>query len=74
MNTLEYKARNEHDLHVLCDICKEYKCDIDAMQGNRIVDAKSILGLYTLNICNTITLKLHGSDADVDSIKRRLFI
>lgn len=42
-------------------VCK-FDSDIDAYSGRYIVDAKSILGLYTLDLSKNIDIKIHTED------------
>ena len=38
--------------------------DVDLVQGRYIVDAKSIMGIFALDILSPITLKAHTEDAE----------
>lgn len=44
-------------------VCK-FDSDVDAYSGRYIVDAKSILGLYTLDLSNNINIKIHTEDEE----------
>lgn len=39
------------------------KCDIDVLAGRYLVDAKSIMGLFSLDLAKPVTVQVHG-DAD----------
>lgn len=43
-----------------------YYASIDAVQGRYIVDAKSILGLYSLNLLEPITIQVYKGDLTKD--------
>lgn len=38
--------------------------DVDLMQGRYTIDAKSIMGIFSLNLRSPITLIAHTDDAD----------
>ena len=39
-------------------------CDVDVLSGRYVVDAKSIMGLFSLDLSQPVQVKVHGSDAD----------
>ena len=41
-----------------------YASDVDLISGSRTVDAKSIIGVFSLDISNPITLQVSGKDED----------
>ncbi|MDD4372158.1 MAG: HPr family phosphocarrier protein [Anaerostipes sp.] len=44
-----------------------FQSDIDLVSGRYIVDAKSIMGIFSLNLSSPITLIVYG-DEEVDAI------
>lgn len=39
-------------------------CDIDVVSGRYVVDAKSLLGMFSLDPTKPVLVQLHGTDAD----------
>lgn len=39
-------------------------CDIDVVSGRYIIDAKSIMGLFSLDLAKPIKVEIHGTDDD----------
>ena len=39
-------------------------CDVDGLSGRYALDAKSIMGLFSLDLSQPVQVKVHGSDAD----------
>ena len=37
-------------------------CDIDVRSGRYLVDAKSIMGLFSLDLAKPVTVEVHGSE------------
>lgn len=54
-------------LNKVCDILKfisltsKCKCDVIAKSGHFTVDAKSLLGLYSLNLTNPVVVEFYGT-------------
>ena len=48
-----------------------YSSDVDLISGNRTVDAKSIIGVFSLDISKPIMLQASGKDEDavIESVK-----
>ncbi len=41
--------------------------DIDLISGRYVIDAKSVMGLFTLDLSKDIIVKIHTSDTDIIS-------
>lgn len=39
-------------------------CEVDVLSGRYVVDGKSIMGLFSLDLSHPVTVRLHGSDGD----------
>jgi len=53
----------------LCAELYFFKPDVDAIQGKYIVDAKSIMGLFSLDLTRSITLRIHKESVTDKQIK-----
>ena len=51
------------------NICSKQSFDIDLISGRYVVDAKSIMGIFSLNLVDIMTLRIH-----TDSDKAKSFI
>ena len=49
----------------LSKIANKFEQDIDIVTGRYIIDAKSILGIFSLNLWNPVTIVLHSDDQEV---------
>lgn len=45
-------------------IVNRFPCDVDLSSGRYVVDAKSIMGLLSLDLSEPVTVTLHCADAD----------
>ena len=50
---------------------RKYDSEIDLSSGRYIVDAKSIMGIFSLDLMNPITMTFHNDNCDdiIDSLK-----
>ena len=58
LNTIERVKR-------FSEIVLKYECDIDVIRGRYVIDAKSIIGLFTLDISKPVEIHIHSTDKEV---------
>ena len=48
-----------------------YDGDVDLVSGRYVIDAKSIMGLFSLDLSKPINIQVHGDNPDtlIDSLK-----
>jgi len=46
-------------------IALSYEEDIDIIKGRYVIDAKSILGIFSLDISKPVKIKIHSDDISV---------
>ena len=49
------------------DITK-FDYDFDLVSGRYVIDAKSIMGIFSLDLSKPIDLKIHAEDTNVDAV------
>lgn len=58
--TLKFNSMKDiEDFHRVA--CK-MNCDVDALKGSYIVDAKSFMALLTMDYSTPLTIKIHSND------------
>ena len=45
----------------------KFDCDFDLVSGRYVIDAKSIMGIFSLDLSKSIDLTIHG-EGDIDAI------
>ena len=63
MNTVMIRLSSIQDVRNFVDTVTKYNIDIDLSSGRYIVDAKSIMGIFSLDLMSPITLTAHCEDA-----------
>ena len=53
------------------NLLANYDCDFDLISGRYVIDAKSIMGIFSLDLSKPITLNIHGAD-DLDKVLEAL--
>ena len=69
MQTCKIKLTSIQDVREFVDIVTGYNIEIDLSSGRYVVDAKSIMGIFSLDLMNEITLTAHTDDVG-DLFKR----
>ena len=48
------------------------KYDYDLVSGRYVIDAKSIMGIFSLDLSKSIDLNIHADDSEIDKILETL--
>ena len=64
MKTVTIKLTMPEDVKNFVNIVNRYPYDIDLRSGRHVVDAKSILGIFSLDLSKPITLEIFEDNCD----------
>ncbi len=64
MRTITIKLSLTEDIKDFVRITSKYNYDIDLRSGRYIIDAKSILGIFSLDLSKPIDLDIHADNCD----------
>ena len=64
MTTTTIRLKTFGDVQEFVNILMKFGYDIDLVSGRYIVDAKSIMGIYSLDLTKPIELQAHTDDAE----------
>ena len=64
MKTATIKLSSIEAVRNFVDVVRKYDCEIDLSSGRYLVDAKSIMGIFSLDLSKPIELNAHTDDAD----------
>jgi len=53
-----------NDIKAFVNIVNKYEFDVDLTSGRYVVDAKSIMGIFSLDLSKPIKVDVHTDDAD----------
>lgn len=64
MKSVSIKLSTVQDIRDFVNITATIDEDIDLSSGRYVVDAKSIMGIFSLDLLSDITLTVHADNAD----------
>ena len=64
MKSVDIKLSSIADVRNFVDTVSKYDIDIDLSSGRYIVDAKSIMGIFSLDLLKPIKLTAHSDNTD----------
>lgn len=64
MKSFYIKLREINDVYALVNILVGYNGDVDLESGRYVVDGKSLLGIFSLDLRKPVKLTYHKGDAD----------
>ena len=68
------KLKTIDDVKEFVNICSKYDMDIDVKQGKFTVDGKSILGIFSLNLIEGLSVYILTPDEKIaEDFKRKIF-
>ena len=49
-------------------VISDYKCDMDLQYGSYIIDARSIMGIFSLDLTKPVDLNINGRENEAQEI------
>ena len=69
MKTVQILLNTINDVKCFVNAVSKYDYDVDLISGRYAIDAKSIMGIFSLDLSKPIDLNIHADNAaDVDTI------
>ena len=62
MKTLNILLKSINDVKDFVNIVSKYSYDVDLTSGRYVVDAKSIMGIFSLDLSKPIKVEIHTDD------------
>lgn len=67
MKTLQISLNSIDKVKSFVNDITKFDCDFDLVSGRYVIDAKSIMGIFSLDLSKAITLNVHA-DEDANEI------
>ncbi len=67
MQTVQISLNSIDKVKSFVNTLTKFDCDFDLVSGRYVIDAKSIMGIFSLDLSKPIDLNIHASE-DMDSI------
>ena len=68
MRTCNIMLNTINDVKVFVNTVSKYDFDVDLISGRYAIDAKSIMGIFSLDLSKPIDLNIHAEDTNVDAV------
>lgn len=62
MKTVKVKLDSIDKVKAFVNTLTKFDCDFDLISGRYVIDAKSIMGIFSLNLSDAIDLNIHATD------------
>lgn len=67
MKTVQISLNSIDKVKAFVNEIGKFDCDFDLVSGRYVIDAKSIMGIFSLDLSKPIDLNIHATE-DMDSI------
>ncbi len=74
MKNLLIKFQNEYTVPNFVKLISPIDADFELRQSNFILDAKSLMGIYSLDFTKPITLRVDNFSGDIDTLLKDYII
>lgn len=68
MKTLKISLNSIDKVKAFVNEISKFDCDFDLVSGRYVIDAKSIMGIFSLDLSKAIDLNIHAEGATLDAI------
>lgn len=72
MKTLKISLNSIDKVKAFVNEISKFDCDFDLVSGRYVIDAKSIMGIFSLDLSKSIDLNIHADDNEIDKILETL--
>ncbi|NLJ90355.1 MAG: HPr family phosphocarrier protein [Clostridiales bacterium] len=62
MKTIKISLNSIDKVKAFVNIVTKYNSDLDLVSGRYVIDAKSIMGIFSLDLSKPIELNIHGEE------------
>ena len=68
MKTVKISLNSIDKVKAFVNEISKFDCDFDLVSGRYVIDAKSIMGIFSLDLSKPIDLNVHGDGAALDTV------
>ena len=68
MKTVKISLNSIDKVKSFVNTISQYSFDFDLISGRYVIDAKSIMGIFSLDLSKPIDLNIHAENQDADNI------
>ena len=68
MKTIKISLNSIDKVKAFVNEISRFDCDFDLVSGRYVIDAKSILGIFSLDLSKSIDLNIHADGAALEEV------
>ncbi len=72
MKTIQVSLNSIDKVKSFVNDLNRFNCDFDLVSGRYVIDAKSILGIFSLDLSNPIELMIHADGEQLEEVLKAL--
>ncbi|MBQ4559044.1 MAG: HPr family phosphocarrier protein [Tyzzerella sp.] len=72
MKTIDISLNSIDKVKTFVNLINRFDYDFDLVSGRYVIDAKSIMGIFSLDLSKPITLNIYAEDEIADDIIKQL--
>ena len=72
MKTVQISLKSINKVKSFVNDITKFDCDFDLVSGRYVIDAKSIMGIFSLDLSKSIELNIHASESETEEILKVL--
>lgn len=72
MKTLKISLNSIDKVKAFVNEISKFDCDFDLVSGRYVIDAKSIMGIFSLDLNSPIELAIHASEEELTDVMKVL--
>lgn len=72
MKTVQISLNSIDKVKSFVNMIAKFDFDFDLVSGRYVIDAKSIMGIFSLDLSKPIELNIHASDSNLEEILDKL--
>lgn len=70
MTSFSVQLTSVHDVKEFVEATSHCACDVDVLADRYVVDGKSVMGLFSINLCCPLTVQVRGTDAQGEALRQ----
>lgn len=70
MTSFSVQLTSVHDVKEFVEATSRCTCDVDVLADRYVVDGKSVMGLFSINLCCPLTVQVRGTDEQGEALRR----
>lgn len=72
MLTFSVSLKSIADVKRFVDAASHCPCEVDVISGRYVINAKSIMGLFSLDLAKPVQVEFHGDDAAAGAFQEEI--